>query len=218
LRTTITILLILISGLIYAQGNGLYKFQSENNKYGFMDKNGNIKIKPEYIFVNDFDGGICKVSKEIIEGSYKWIVIDTLGKIKDSRTKKTFNSLKYSSSKTKGMTEFKSDKFFPFQKNQLLGFKDEQNKVIIEPKFYKIDKFQNGVCAVRINKVEFEFEFANDYFFDALIDENGKILIEIEMHSYMGFQGDLIEFYGGPHFMGGVYYLNKNGKKINPTE
>lgn len=291
LRATIILLLILVSSLSYGQGNGLYKFQSENGKYGFIDKNGKIKVKAEYLNVGDFSEGLCYVSKEVIKKDYKWIFIDTLGNkvidIKDNfpetefsegfarissfeeqwfvnkngvnefgktwkdgheefkngiayvsdkefsdfypiNTKgerigtKTFsrveiyNSRKNDRLESKNKMEFKSDKFVPYQENELWGFKDSLNIVVIKPKFHKVDKFKNGVCAVRINKRE--FEFANDYFLDALIDESGKTLIEIGMHCYMGFQGELIEFYGAPHFGGGVHYLNKDGIKIKPTE
>ncbi len=96
------------------------------------------------------------------------------------------------------------------------GFIDQTGAFVLEPNYFKVDNFKNGVCGVVIN--EQEFEFANDYFIDALIDIKGKILIETEMHCYLGFQGKLIEYYGAPHFAGGIYYLNKNGEKITPTE
>ncbi|WP_405369442.1 WG repeat-containing protein [Nonlabens sp. Asnod2-A12] len=96
------------------------------------------------------------------------------------------------------------------------GFIDQTGVFVIEPNYFKVDSFENGVCGVVIN--EQEFEFANDYFIDALIDVKGKILIETEMHCFLGFQGELIEYYGAPHFGGGIYYLNKNGEKITPTE
>ncbi len=55
-------------------------------------------------------------------------------------------------------------------------------------------------------------------YIDAIINERGEILNEIEMHCYMGFQGDLIEFYGGSHFTGGVHYLNAKGVLVIPKE
>lgn len=291
MRTKIIILLILIYCSTYGQGNGLYTFKSENGKYGFIDKTGKIKIKPEYLIVGDFSEGLCFVSKEVITKGYKWIFIDTLGNtifdIKDNfpetefkegfaqissfdehwfvnkngvnelgktwvevfgefingiayvsdqeysdfypiNTKgekindKTYSSIEiYKLRKTDDLeipnnSQFKSDRYVPFQENNLWGFKDSREKIVIKPKFYKVDQFENGVCAVRINKQE--YEVANDYFLDALIDENGKILIQKEMHCYMGFQGELIEFYGGGHFSGGVHYLNNKGEEIIPTE
>lgn len=284
-------MLILVSCLSYGQGNGLYKFRAKNDKYGFMDKNGKIKVKAEYLSVGDFNEGLCYASKEVIKKGYKWVFIDTLGNkvfdIKDNfpetefsngfarisnfkehwfvnkkgvnEFKKTwkngygkfrngityvsdkefsdfypintkgerigtktfsrleiYNSKKNDSLESESKMHFKSDKYIPFQENELWGFKDSMNNIVIKPQFYKIDKFENGVCAVRIEEVL--FEVANDYFLDALIDEKGKILIKKEMHSYIGFQGELIEFYGGGHFSGGVYYLNKKGEQIIPRE
>lgn len=291
MKTKITILLILTYFLSYGQGNGLYKFQADNGKYGFIDKTGKIKIQPEYLNVSDFSEGLCYVSKEVIKKGYKWIFIDTLGNIafdiednfpetkfsegfarisnfekhwyinkkgvnefaktwkdgygefkngvayvsdkqfsnfypintkgerienKTYSTVEIYNSRKNDSSEIKKIIEFKSDKFVPYQENELWGFKDNQNNTVIEPKFYKVDKFENGICAVKINKLE--FEIVNDYFLDAIIDENGTILNKAEMHCYMGFQGELIEYYGGPHFSGGVHYMNKNGQKIIPKQ
>ncbi len=290
LKTSLILLLILVSNLSFGQGNGLYKFRSENAKYGFMDQNGKIKVKAEYLIVGDFSEGLCYVSKKVIEKEYKWIFIDTLGNIvfdiKDNFPETEFsegfarissseehwfvnrkginefgktwkdgqagfkNGIAYVSDKkfsdfypinTKGerigtnffssveiyklidddsldsktKTKFKSDKYISFQENGLWGFKDSLNKVVISPKFYKVDVFEKGVCAVRIQDIY--IETANDYFLDAVIDENGKTLINIEMHCYRGFQGNLIEFYGGPDFSGGIYYLNRNGEKIVPT-
>ncbi len=292
MKTIILLLLILTSILYsYGQGNGLYKFQSENRKYGFIDKTGKIKIKAEYLNVGDFSEGLCNASKEVIKKGYKSIFIDTLGNkvfdiknnfpetafscgfarisnfkehwfvnkrgenefgktwkdghgkfengiayvsekqfsdfypinTKGERTKnKTYsrvdiyNSRKNNLLKINNNSKFKSKKFIPFKENKLWGFKDNLNNIIIHPQFYKVDNFKNGVCAVRINKVL--FEVMGDYFLDALIDETGKILIKKDMHCYMGFQGELIEFYGGSHFSGGVHYLNKNGEEIIPTK
>ncbi|WP_426475293.1 hypothetical protein [Chryseobacterium balustinum] len=45
MKAKILLLIILFSNLSYGQGNALYKFESENGKYGFIDKTGKIKIK-----------------------------------------------------------------------------------------------------------------------------------------------------------------------------
>lgn len=164
----------------------------------------------------EFKDGIAYVSDKQFSDFYP---INTNGERINDKTYsrvEIFHLRQNDISEVKKLTEFESDQFVPFQENELWGFKDNHNNVIIEPKFYKVDRFKNRVCAVKINKNE--IEFANDYFLDAIIDESGKILNEIEMHCYMGFQGELIEYYGGPHFSGGVYYLNKKGQKITPME
>ena len=128
----------------------------------------------------EFKNGIAYVSEKEFSDFYPInIKGERIGTKTFSRVE-IYNSRKNDSLQSKSKMKFKSDKFIPFQENELWGFKDSLNNIVIKPKFYKVDKFKNGVCAVRINKRE--FEFANDYFLDALIDENGKTLIKIEMH------------------------------------
>ncbi len=196
--------------------NGFARISSFESHW-FVNKNGiNEFGKTWKDGHGEFKNGIAYVSDKQFSDFYP---INTKGERIDNKTLSRidiYNLTKNDILESKIQTEFKSDKYIPFQENELWGFKDSLNKVIIHPKFYKVDKFKNGVCAVRINKRE--FEIVNDYFLDALIDENGKILIEIEMHCYMGFQGELIKFYGAPHFGGGIHYLNKNGQKVIPTQ
>ena len=164
----------------------------------------------------EFKNGIAYVSDKQFSDFYP---INTKGERIDTKTfsrVEIYNSRKSYNLETKSKTEFKSNKFIPFQENELWGFKDSLNNVVIKPKFYKVDKFENGVCAVRINKID--IEISNDYFLDGIIDESGKVLNEILMHCYRGFQGELIEFYGAAHFGGGVHYLNKKGQRIIPLE
>ncbi|WP_040252196.1 WG repeat-containing protein [Psychroserpens mesophilus] len=176
------------------------------NKFGKTWKDGH----------GEFKNGIAYVSDKEFSDFYP---IDTKGERIGTKTfsrVEIYNSRKKDSMETKDKPEYKSDSYVPFQENEFWGFKDSLGNVVIKPKFYKVDKFKNGVCGVRVNKRD--FEIANDYFLDAIINESGEILNEIEMHCYLGFQGELIEFYGAPHFGGGVHYLNKKGEKIKPTE
>ena len=103
-----------------------------------------------------------------------------------------------------------------FESSGLWGFKLKSGKIVIEPKFYKVDEFKNGICAVLIENQA--FEIANDYYLDAIIDENGKILSKQPMHCYMGFKEELIEYYLGPHFSGGPQYIDKFGQKVIPQK
>ncbi|MDP9077577.1 MAG: WG repeat-containing protein [Bacteroidota bacterium] len=94
------------------------------------------------------------------------------------------------------------------------GFIDTAGIFLIKPQFYLADSFKNGVCAVKLNKTR--FEIANDYHLDAIINSKGEILNQLEMHCYMGFRGALIQYYGGFHFSGGVFYLDEKGKVVVP--
>lgn len=213
-------------------GNKVFDIQDNFPQTGFNEGFAQISSFEEHWFVNKegvnefgktwkdgyggFNNGIAFVSDVKFSDFYP---INKKGERIDSKTVsriEIYNSRKNDNSDIKDEIELRSNKLIAFQEKDLWGFKDDLNNIVIEPKFYLVDKFQNGVCAVRTIKQE--FEFANDYFLDAIIDEKGVILNEIEMHCYMGFQGQLIEFYGAPHFGGGVHYLNKNGQLVSPTE
>ncbi|MBO9702590.1 MAG: WG repeat-containing protein [Sporocytophaga sp.] len=276
----IVLLLLTISNLTWGQGNGLYKFIGKNGRYGFIDEEGNVKVKPEYLSVNDFNDGLSFVSKKIVKKDYKWICIDTLGRkvfeiddfpetefsegfarISDGfgqhffinkRGEKVFNKVwKDGQDNFKNGIAYVSDiqfsNFYPidtqgnrigsetynrhgvylkqndtttvktaekllsFKQDSLWGFKDLSGKVVIQPKYYLVDKFENGLCAVRLNYQAFDIA---DYYLDTIINEKGEIVSQQPMHCYLGFQGELIEYYGGFHFSGGVHYLDKRGQKV----
>ncbi|KIC62314.1 hypothetical protein RM51_12295 [Chryseobacterium taiwanense] len=213
-------------------GKKVFDIQDNFPQTGFNEGFAQISSFEEHWFVNKkginefgktwkdgyggFNNGIAFVSDVKFSDFYP---INKKGERIDPKTVsriEIYNSRKNDNSDIKDEIELRSNKLIAFQENDLWGFKDDLNNIVIEPKFYLVDKFQNGVCAVRINKQE--FEFANDYFLDAIIDEKGVILNEIEMHCYLGFQGQLIEFYGAPHFGGGVHYLNKHGQLVTPIE
>lgn len=103
----------------------------------------------------------------------------------------------------------------PFKQDSLWGFKNE-DAVVIEPRFFKVDKFEKGLCAVRLQYQR--YEVANDNYFDAIINTKGEVVTKQPMHCYLGFQGDLIVYYGGFHFSGGIFYLDSNGQKVFPKE
>ncbi|MFD0749714.1 WG repeat-containing protein [Mucilaginibacter calamicampi] len=266
------------------QGNGLYAFIGKNNKYGFIDKYGNVKVKPNYLRVNDFSDGLCFVSKEVSSKGYKWICIDTVGNevfdIKDNfpetgfresfarissfteqwfinkKGKKVFdktwkdgqgnfkNGVAFVSdveftdfypidtngkrlenstysriivnSKLADPVEANKDTLVKFKQDSLWGFKNLKGDVIIPPTFYLVDRFENGLCGVRIHYAP--FVTINDFYLDAIINIKGQLVNQVPMHCYLGFQGDLIVYYGGFHFSGGIYYLDKNGRKVIPKE
>jgi hypothetical protein len=284
MRLKLTLLFFVCTNVVIGQGNGLYKFCGKNNKYGFIDKRGNIKVAPKYLIVTDFSEGLCFVSKEVIRKGYKWICIDTVGNVVfdihdnfpetgfgegfarvssftehwfiNKNGKKVFNKTwKDGQGNFKNGKAFVSDiefsNFYPidtngvrigniiysrievnkildpvalpatdtlikFKKDSLWGFKNLKGKIVILPIYYLVDKFENGLCAVRINYQP--FEVLNDRYLDAIINTNGQVVNQIPMHCYLGFRGDLIVYYGGLHFSGGVHYIDKNGQSVIPKE
>ena len=58
------------------QGNKLFA-KNENGKWGFVDKDGNVKVEAKYDFVTEFENGVAGIKKD-----GKWGVIDENGNIK----------------------------------------------------------------------------------------------------------------------------------------
>lgn len=286
MKFNLTILFVTLTFITYGQGNGLYKFIGANGKYGFINKLGEVKVKPEYLIVTEFSDGLCFVSKTIIPKGYKWLCIDTSGKevfdIDDNfpetgfsegfarissfkehwfinkKGKKAFTatwkdgqgnfrngvayvsdvqfsdfypintegqrigSTTYSRIQVNGLLDgtrherSDTNALIPFKQDSLWGFKNKNGAVVIAPRFFKVDNFERGLCAVRLQYKR--YEVANDNYFDAIINTKGEVVTNQPMHCYLGFQGDLIVYYGGFHFSGGVFYLDSNGQRIVPKE
>ncbi len=156
-----------------------------------------------------FKNGRAYVSDTIFTDFY---TIDTTGR----RTSlSTYSRIEVNKKlHTNPVTE--KDTLVKFKQGDLYGFKNLSGKTVIQPKYYVSYKFKNGLCAVRLKYQS--FEILGDYYFDAIINTKGEVVSEQEMHCYLGFQGDLIVYYGGAKFSGGVYYLDRNGQRVIPKE
>ncbi len=181
---------------------------SSFTEHWFINKNGINEFKKTWKDgYKEFNNGIAYVSDIRFSNFYP---IDTKGNRignKNYSSIEIYQSLKNDNSPI-------TDTLIKFKQDSLWGFKNLKGDIVIEPKYYLVNRFQNGLCAVRLNYQP--FEVANDYYLDAIINTKGQVVSQQPMHCYMGFQGDLIVYYGGFHFSGGVHYLDKNGQRIIP--
>ena len=173
------------------------------NEFGKTWKNGYKEFRDGIAYVGDEEYSLAQLypinTKGERIGDKTWSFIEIYEKRKDTE-----------------QNENKEEKLIiPFQTDSLWGFKDINDSILIEPKFYKVGEFEKGICPVRSVYVPFEFQGG---YYNAIIDSSGHILTETEMYCYMGFQGELIEYYLGPHFSGGPHYIDKNGQIIKPKE
>jgi hypothetical protein len=198
------------STFAYGQTNKLYKYQEKTRRYGFIDKTGKIAFnrtwKDGY---GGFQNGIAYVSNIEFADFYP---ID--GKV--NRIQNSLYSRIDVGKKLNTTSSSRFDTLFRIKQDSLWGFKDINGEIVIKPKYYLADKFENGLCAVRLHFQP--FEALNDVFFDAIINTKGQVVSEQPMHCYLGFQGDLIVYYGGFHFSGGVHYLDKKGQRVIPRK
>ncbi|PZR24097.1 MAG: hypothetical protein DI539_01400 [Flavobacterium psychrophilum] len=206
--------------IINGSSEGLFKVQ-KNNKWGFMNISGTIAV--DYLYDEDernYSSNEDSPKKKLKKSGLKNVSLFHEGLASFQR-----DSLYGFIDKTgkiviepqfKGIGWFSEGLAGASLDGKLWGFIDETGKFILNPIYYKTDAFEKNICAVRIHYVE--WEMANDYYFDAIIDKLGNILNKVEMHCYLGFNNDLIEYYGGPHFTGGVHYLNNKAEHIVPKK
>jgi WG containing repeat len=197
----------------------------KNGKWGFIDKKGNIII--DFLYEEDRRKEFDKFRK---------LNIDSLESLPKSKLRNI--GFFYC-----GLVEFQQDSLWGFlnKKNEIIvkpqfkkvrrfsegfagvsfdgikwGIIDTNSKFIIEPKFHLIRYFERGICAVLLNPRPFKLLYGSYY--DAIINLKGEIINELPLNCFMGFKGDLIEYYDGYHFTGGVHYLNELGEKVEPKE
>lgn len=158
-------------------------FLFKNTKYGFINKVGEIVIKPQFDDANEFNDGLASVKKDD-----KWGYIDKTGKLAipmkfqaawdfkngyafvkasnkcgfiDKKGNLVIN-IKYDCNNLRAIR----DNMITVSINNKLGCIDKTGKIIIKPNFDEINKFNEGIAAVKIgNKWGY-------------IDKTGKIIVK----------------------------------------
>lgn len=203
---------------LMSEGLAAYVVKDKNeNKWGFVDKNGKTVINPQFSFVKEFSDGKCAVKNE--EG--KWGYIDKDGKI-------VINyqfDLAYSFKNGKATVELdnkegiideegkylinpqyssiqQDGKKFIVNQDGKVGWSDKDGKFIINPQFDHAFYFHNQDLAA--------FESDDKY---GYIDEEGKIVINPQFDFALPFvKGKALVKSSGKY---GI--INEEGKyEVNP--
>lgn len=128
----------------------------KNDKWGFIDRNGEIKINFIYEEVFPFSEELARVK---LNG--QWIIIDKTGK---------------EIIKSVGITNYLDydfhDGLLAVKKNEKWGFIDKYGTEIVEFKFDNVNNFNNGFASVRVK---------NKW---GVIDKKGNFIIPLELEYY----------------------------------
>ncbi len=173
------ILLAAISSLGFSQA--LYKFETDNGKFGFRDSIGNIVFEAQFDWVssvNDISGD----REWDVEKNYKRAVID-------------FNSdinglFKYD------MTFLAVDGIYKVKKHNKYGFINKKGKLITPLKYDDVKAFSEGMAAVSI------------YGKWGFINNKGKEVIPMK---YKYIPGPFLNGIASADSMGWLGYINSNG-------
>jgi hypothetical protein len=140
------------------------------DKYGYIDKTGQIVIKPRYDSAGPFEGGVATVRQR---GKEK--TIDTKGRPAKPQKKKA------APPPEKPSTDLPT----PMKLGDRYGYKDKSGMIVIDPLFDEAGEFKDGLALV---KVDGDLGF---------IDTQGKTVVEPEWEELHPFKDDLARVRSG---------------------
>jgi uncharacterized protein (TIGR02145 family) len=186
-------------------------------KWGFIDKNGNVKINPQFDQVSRFSESKCAVANE----ERKWGYIDDNGKIsinyQFNNAQDFSNGRAVVSSDDKYGVIGKDGKYiinpqfeymmndgewFVIDQNDKWGWCDANGKIIINPQFANVCLFLNNKLAPVQSGDQWGY-----------VDKEGKIFINPQFKAAKSFSGNLALVYSSDK----IGFINEEGKYIiNP--
>jgi len=204
--------------LIFKEGQAAYKISDGNvTKWGFVDKEGKIKINPQFSQTGSFSNGKCAVANQ--DG--KWGYIDYEGKIvinyQFDNAKKFINGKAVVASGSKYGLIDENGKYlinpqfsemiidgdmFLINQNGKYGWCDNDGKIIINPQFSAAYPFLGNKLAAVQSGNSFGY-----------IDRDGKIVINPQFDRALPFNGKLALVNSSNK----IGFIDKEGKYvINP--
>jgi hypothetical protein len=198
---------------------------SSNNKYGFIDAEGNVVVPLQFPMAEDFTDGralvevpvgasqktgfIDETGKMVIDAVYDWArpfsegitVVQLNGKSGLIDTNgKTIVEPKFDSIESKSKTLFREG-FAQVQMNGKYGFIDKSGNITIQPQFDMVGDFYEGLASLRVNGNPWR---------EGFINKIGKIAIEPKFNSVRWFSEGLAAVEVNKKWG----YINKSGEFV----
>lgn len=168
---------------------------SKNEKYGFVDKKGNVIVPAKYYSVADFKEGRAWVANRGEEGDEYWCgYIDLDGKevvpikYRAALGEGGFRAINFS----EGLAAV--DRRTDNDDSPIYGYIDKMGNEVIPAKFRDVEDFRNGIASVH-----FDFDDPAVY-----IDKTGKVLTAKELKSHH----EIVTFWQGDKM--GLKHLDGN--------
>ena len=193
-----------------------------DDTFGFINKNGDYVLKPEYQFIGNENEGLFLVQKQD-----KWGFVDKTGKIIIKP------ELEWAQDFHEGLAGFSKNAKWGFMDKALKtlikpkftyvenfseglagicikdkwGFIDKKGKIIIKPKYKKIEKFENGKAKVEFSDTEYGYINRKGKLIGVLKLNYGKYCYNDEDLTKKIINGKevIIDEEGKPHIKKGFY-------------
>lgn len=196
------ILFFVVTAVVFAQSpDTLYPakvFTESSYKYGYINNEGYLSIKPQYAYAKEFSEGLAFVKNDTY--SEIWICIDTEGNyIFEVNAKYVYsfqdsialliNEIKMITYVNHSGNIFTSpdlpiSKLLPpeisfFKKNDKFGYKKITGDTVLSPIYERAGEFSEGLAPVFIKFKESDLPEDNCY--NAFINEKGDVIIKAEL-------------------------------------
>ena len=229
------ILSFIISYSVFSQSaDTLYPvsiFIEDSYKYGYINREGYLNIKPQYAFAKDFSDGLAFVKND--NNSSKWFCINTAGKVEFELTAvfvKDFNNgvagyidsaqerhfinhsgkIIYDPAQDQPVFNGYMSRYF---KDEKYGYANIKTDDSLPPIYLRAGYFRQGLAPVFIKFKESDLpDDPNCY--NAFINGNGDVLIKTEQKFDENGYLETGYFYSPEQWVGGVcrYYTSKDPK------
>jgi len=193
-KVSLLILALLLNlNFVIAQELALVR---DNDKFGYIDKSGVMKITPQFDKAGDFSEGYAPAMQEkkwgYIDTSGKWVIQPTYDKVKDFNSGYTlilkddqWNYIDASGTILKTPVQ---EKFYDFDENGVAFYRVENKmglintsaKVILEPTYDAIKPFVDGRARVKSGELW------------GMIDTSGKVTVPVEYSKLGDYGGNAI--------------------------
>jgi len=197
------ILFIVITHSIFPQSpDTLYPvkvYTLDGYKYGYINNQGYLSIKPQFAFAKEFSEGLAFVKSD--NNSNSWDCINTSGiklfqitakfiynyddgfanfiGINDSDFHVSYTAVIYEGKYNRNISDDNYNRLIPYIQNDIWGYKNGFNDIVIAPVYDRAGEFSEGLAPVFIKFNESDLPQGNCY--NAFINEKGDVKIKAEL-------------------------------------
>ena len=189
-----------------SEKGGMYLI-NQNNKYGFINEKGNIKIKADLLYAREFSDGLAavKLNNLIKQECFIYDSGEVAFNIDIDKTGDFYEGMALIKNMIPPPNHLLTlaDPYYGILK---IGFINKDGKVIVKPKFKRAENFSNGLAAVMSDESKWGF-----------INKDGMYEIEPEFDLVYSFNDGLAPVMFNRDTSAEYSYIDKKGNiVINP--
>lgn len=195
---------------VFSDGVAAVCVGGEDCKWGYVDTYGKFIINPKLIDANRFESGFSYV-KTKKDGVVSRAILNKKDELSliDSNEQKYFIRIYQDGTTDADISEGLLPNSATENGDKKIGFVNTNGKVQIERKYSEVQRFSEGLAAVKFNEKDELWGF---------IDASAKVIIEPQFQYVEQFKEGLVIFRVGTYKEGTYGYADKTGKVVVPPK